>query len=379
MQAGFTFPLLACTQPILSQLGLIDEKAPAGKPVYFQVYDRIHEEWEQVQMGYSIKLRKDDHPFFAAADIDCDSLPEFDLKCARYHTSGDTMHVRNNLAGERRSVREQANERIIRTASELKTLAKGKAKPLRSPVQPRPKPKPLPRTAHAPKDIFSDSVDDSSSELEPLVFPWDSRKRTITNVDRSGSDAAIKKPASSPLYISSASPEPRPARSVRRKLHAEEDSDAISIPSRSSPEPAASRRWPQDFYLCDIDACFAECKKKKSESQAPRDDGSGNEADSDFDKSADEAEERSESVKEIFARIFGQDTSFVRSTFYDVRKRYATMRTRNRDLVQIALSAGRKNTGLWKNFVLTLPKHTTKKRTLANARRTMNKHNGNSS
>ncbi|KAI0083670.1 hypothetical protein BDY19DRAFT_998402 [Irpex rosettiformis] len=392
VQTGFMFPFFWCTREVLLQLGLLDEKASAEKPVYFQVYNCIYDEWEQAGLGHSIQLKKGDHPFLAAGHLNCDNLQDFDLNRSRYHTSTDIMHFRKNLAGERESVRSQRKEQLLQTAQALSS------EPLKSSkLRPKPRPKhksttdthSLPHSTHASETILSDSTNLSSDlpDLESFPFPW-KRKQTTTQAKPGPSENI---PAStivslniisSPQYISSTSPEPRsqiPHRSrsacARRKASGDSDGgsdidlDIVSIPSCSSVELSSSRRWPQDFFVCDIDACFAECRKRLESSIG---DGSDSVKD-DCNESDPHGKGKTSLVKEIFERFFGTETTYVKSTFYDVRKRYRTMTTNHRSQVRAALSAGHQKAGLWKNFVLTIPNHS-KHRRVANAHRKVNKH-----
>ena len=270
--------------------------------------------------------------------------------------------MRTNLAGERESVRAQTKQYAAKTAQSLKNQLPTTRAPT-PPVQAKPRPKPVPKfkpapkksslpaTAYAPNDILSESAESSSGlDIESFPFPWlsdknTSKKRTFTDRDSlSGPETSHAAPAwavaasapSSPIYISSTSPEPRP----------------LQRPTSSS---SNLRRWPQDFYVCDIDACFAECKKKRANS---RDEGISSSSDSDSgsesDTTSDQDSERS--VKELFAQFFGRDTMYVKSTFYDVRRRYQNMKARHRAEVRAALSAGYEEGGLWKAFILTVSK-----------------------
>lgn len=378
VQTGFTFPFFSCSREILTQLRLFDEKAPAGKPVYFQIYDTIHDEWEEAEMGCSFLVKKGDHPFFAAADLDTDDLKDFEQKRSRHHTALDVVHMRTNLAGERKSVRDQHAQSVLQTAHMLahqngiQSKPPSPKKPTPSPTKPRPKPRPLKRKESPPikspprsPRLFSSDSSDSSSALGSPQFPssWP-RKRTATACSSSAHPSGhSKKTPASPIYVSSTSPEPRPR---KRKIVADpNDSDALSLPSHSSAGPSSGRRWPQDFYLCDIDACFNECKKKPSRMKS--------ESENDEGAIGSEGEHEGSSVKDIFLRFFGSDAGYVKSTFYNIRQRYEKIRSLHRDEVRTALSAGRSKAGLWKHFLITIPAQT-KERKLTNAQRMVKKY-----
>ncbi|KAG1841135.1 hypothetical protein DFJ58DRAFT_732587 [Suillus subalutaceus] len=250
-QNGFVYPKFPVTTDILAALGLpfgID-----GKHLV-QYFNPSCCRWVQIFQGHVLTL---DARSVYLCNVGVTVTPDFDSVFTHSSDAAAPPHLRKNLPRERASVHLAINQDIIADASLPSSPAPLPLPlpPAPSPSPPVPSPSPPPtvlRTRHRKVVCTSDLLDLSIDLDESDEHDGD---RTIT-------------PSSSGL-----SPE-HPI-----------DVDAF----------IATRRWPSDFYTCEVSACFDACRK---------------------------AREAGKSFKSTFLAFYGPKVKFNPSTFTEHYQRW---------------------------------------------------------
>jgi len=253
-QLGFSWPFFTLVPEILSVVDLTS----AGSTVrsHVQLYRGALGVWVGVDAGYVLELRAGDRIFLKASHVE-DTL-EFDKHL--HASSKETMpHLRHNLPGERRYVRERLKEIGLgtvtsstpsstddsgsedRTVSVKKPQGCRRLSPIPFPILSNDLLSPKSTTSASPNTIENPPRDHQqrTKRKRTEYSPEDPSKRI-----HGGSDTNI-------LELSSDDDEPRPLSPSPSKRAARSDD--------------AGKRWPADYLVQDIVRFFSDCSEHPQE------------------------------------------------------------------------------------------------------------------
>jgi hypothetical protein len=306
-------PLFFFTRNILCELGLVDEKAPEGRIVRFQVYSRVHCDWRQVKEGHCVSVKPSDCLLVAVAQLEPNDLVDLANKLLLVKAHDNAVNIRTNLAGKCASVRVQAKAQIIQTANILRET-------LSSPLLPSSSPLPSPPQSRLCQATHEDVCKyDPDSNSEDILVRKRKRSVSATTVNLC-EDSPLVQPISrhsSPIFISSSSPEPVPAVSKLGDIYCD-TSDTLEDSNAS---------WPDGVYVCQLRACFDHINLELNGQKRLKNGW----------------------LEQIFAAHF-ENTKYVKSTFYKIKACYEQFSNTHKHELDSAISAGHATRALWKNF-----------------------------
>jgi len=351
-QGGFTWPYFIINNEVLSTLEL-STSDPTNQPSspHVQLYQQSLGTWVGIHWDYVVQLSEGASIFLKARKV-CNCI-DLDKHIQRV-TESDTPHLRYNLPGERRYIRERLDagsakgKGKVREAAPGPTTSGGRRRRLppvtivaresgstRSPshstipspntldlssddeaasVQPK---TPLKRKrvstpfSHSPPPLAQSSKRPRSYPIRPGVIELSS------DSDESPFDLPSLR---SPVKVEFCSPSPltkqqSTSRSTSEGSHA---LDSDSSHGNTIPSKTTCRRWPAHYHAIDVVAFFDDVDNHPKET-----------------------------TEHIFAQHF-PDTRFRRTTYYDNRSRWTSAKPSIKTQV---LEGRRSSKGLWSYFL----------------------------
>jgi hypothetical protein len=244
-QSGFSWPFFTLIPEILSVVNLTGAGSTTRSLV--QLYRRALGVWVGVDAGYVVELHAGDRVFLKASHVK-DTL-EFDKHL--HASSKETMpHLRHNLPGERRYVRERLKEIGLGTmtsstpsltddsGSEDQTVSVKKGRRRLSPI-----PFSLLLNDHHPLSPKSmTSVLPNTVKNPPRHHQQRTkRKRTQYSPEQGGSDTNVI------------------------ELSSDDDRSRPPSPSKRAARSVSTKHWPADYLVQDIVHFFSDCSEHPHE------------------------------------------------------------------------------------------------------------------
>jgi hypothetical protein len=346
-QGGFTWPYFIINEDVLSTLEL-SAAGSANRPSspHVQLYQQPLGTWVGIHWDYVVQLSEGASVFLKARKVrNCIDLD----KHIQRVTESDTPHLRYNLPGERRYIRERLDAGSAKGKGKVREAAPG---PTTSGGRRRRLPPvtivaresgstrgPTHSTVASP-DALELSSDDEATSVQPetplkrkrVSTPFShspppfaqSSKRLRQEVIELSSDSD-EHPANSPSLRSPVKVEcPCPSLPTKRQSTSRSTSewshafDSDSSHGNSTPSKTTRRRWPAHYHAIDVVAFFDDVDNHPKET-----------------------------TEHIFAQHF-PDTEFRRTTYYDNRSRWTTAKPSIKTRV---LDGRRSLKGLWSHFL----------------------------
>lgn len=253
-EGTFTWPFFPLSSSLLSALSL------SGPETRVQLYRKKLGTWVTVCEGYVIELQEGARVFLKAGNVvDCqdfDKLLEMEAM--------SVPHLRYNLVGERRELRERYRNKskgkgksIRSTQADTSSSDEGikyKSTIKQTPSQRQFRKQTLPASLFLPTASPSSSVNIISSDDSSSRTPYPSGKRKLSK--GKGAFLALKRRCVSPSYANDST-----------SVIELSDSDGCPCPLTATSvkiEPPSDvlvpRHWPGDFYAVDIVNFFGACE-----------------------------------------------------------------------------------------------------------------------
>jgi hypothetical protein len=272
---------------------------PLSNPVNpvkaIDTYDPKYAIWIQVELNYAFAVSTDAVLFIRRRDV---HPLDFKDHCTRFLTKSKASHIRHNMPAERQKIRQALRDLNGRVSHDLSDSEVEVLSPLAKRRGSYP-------SVPSPKRLCFSSPVKTDSDLELDVLSPPSPKLDILSPPSPKLD--ILSPPSPKLDISSP---PSPKSSL---LEADDSCAALS----------GSASWPNGWYAVDMCRGF---------------------------KLIDKLESSNLSIEKRFWLAFG--LPFVRSTYYDARRRWTRATQEQRE---IALNAGYREKGIWSVFARHIP------------------------